>query len=67
MLKQAQNDPRMKETESMSIPVIGGGGAWGNNIPGIEEDPMVSHAAYQLDYELEFSITLESRERMIYR
>ena len=51
----------------MSIPVIGGGGAWGNNIPGIEEDPMVSHAVYQLDYELEFSITLESRERMIYR
>ena len=34
----------MKESESMSIPVIGGAGSWGNNIPGIEEDPStVSH------------------------
>lgn len=33
----------MKEAESMSIPVIGGAGSWGNNIPGIEEDPMVSY------------------------
>lgn len=47
MLKQAQNDPRMKEAESMSIPVIGGGGSWGNNIAGIEEDSMVSHAIEQ--------------------
>ena len=37
----------MKEAESMSIPVIGGGGSWGNNIAGVEEDPMVSHAVYQ--------------------
>ena len=65
MLKQAQNDPRMKEAESMSIPVIGGGGAWGNNIPGIEDDPMVSHAVYQLDYALQFSIAHESRGRLI--
>jgi len=45
MLKQAQNDPRMKEAENMSIPVIGGGGSWGNNIA--EEDSMVSHATEQ--------------------
>jgi len=44
-LRKAQNDPRMKEAESMSIPVIGGGGAWGNNIPGIEEDPMYMYGA----------------------
>ena len=37
----------MKEAESMSIPVIGGGGSWGNNIAGVEEDPMVSHTVYQ--------------------
>ena len=45
MLKQAQNDPRMKEAESMSIPVIGGGASWGNNIA--EEDSMVNHAIEQ--------------------
>ena len=40
---QAQNDPRMKEAEIMSIPVIGGAGAWGgNSAPGVEENPMVS-------------------------
>ena len=27
----------------MSIPVIGGAGSWGNNVPGVEEDPNVSH------------------------
>ncbi|KAJ7374359.1 hypothetical protein OS493_007448 [Desmophyllum pertusum] len=44
-LRKAQNDPRMKEAENMSIPVIGGAGSWGNNIPGIEEDPMFMYGA----------------------
>ena len=40
---QAQNDPRMKEAEIMSIPVIGGAGSWGgSSAPGVEENPMVS-------------------------
>lgn len=39
---QAQNDPRMKEAEIMSIPVIGGAGSWGgNSASGVEENPMV--------------------------
>ena len=39
---QAQNDPRMKEAEIMSIPVIGGAGSWGgNSTSGVEENPMV--------------------------
>ena len=40
---QAQNDPRLKEAEIMSIPVIGGAGSWGNNAPGVEDNSMVSY------------------------
>ena len=32
----------MKESEIMSIPVIGGGSSWGNNGAGNEENSMVS-------------------------
>ena len=32
----------MKESEIMSIPVIGGGASWGNNGAGNEENSMVS-------------------------
>ena len=32
----------MKESEIMSIPVIGGGASWGNNGAGNEENAMVS-------------------------
>ncbi|CAH3190714.1 unnamed protein product [Porites lobata] len=41
-LRKAQNDPSMKESEIMSIPVIGGGASWGNNGAGNEENSMVS-------------------------
>ncbi|KAM7441739.1 hypothetical protein ABFA07_009277 [Porites harrisoni] len=48
-LRKAQNDPSMKESEIMSIPVIGGGSSWGNNGAGNEENSMFMYGQAKPD------------------